>query len=250
MAAALVPVGAHRRLGVRDERRAGRDESPGRRSQALRRRPRIAGCGVQARHESTAELPHRRERTHFTTIVPRLDRSPRWTTVQKGTNRHATTVCRSWSSPLNCANVVGPRACRRGAERCVEGHRFAVIAHADSVRERLCRLVASREQKRGNGARAQGANRAHQMRPGSEGAWVVAAARAPCDLSPVLAIATCRLGQVAERLNAPVLKTGGPSRVSWVRIPPCPLSLDARHRMVTGVASFGRSASRTQAASS
>src|SRR5690349_10780510 len=31
-------------------------------------------------------------------------------------------------------------------------------------------------------------------------------------------------GQVAERLNAPVLKTGGPSRVSWVRIPPCPFA--------------------------
>src|SRR5215207_3752106 len=30
-------------------------------------------------------------------------------------------------------------------------------------------------------------------------------------------------GQVAEWLKAPVLKTGGPSRVSWVRIPPCPL---------------------------
>ncbi len=30
-------------------------------------------------------------------------------------------------------------------------------------------------------------------------------------------------GQVAERLNAPVSKTGMPFGVSWVRIPPCPL---------------------------
>src|SRR6185503_15226984 len=29
-------------------------------------------------------------------------------------------------------------------------------------------------------------------------------------------------GGVAERLNAPVLKTGSPSRGSWVRIPPPP----------------------------
>jgi hypothetical protein len=29
-------------------------------------------------------------------------------------------------------------------------------------------------------------------------------------------------GEVAERLNAPVLKTGKPARVSWVRIPPSP----------------------------
>src|ERR1700730_3576069 len=29
-------------------------------------------------------------------------------------------------------------------------------------------------------------------------------------------------GEVAERLIAPVLKTGGPSRGSWVRIPPSP----------------------------
>ena len=29
-------------------------------------------------------------------------------------------------------------------------------------------------------------------------------------------------GQVAERLMAPVLKTGDPSRDPWVRIPPCP----------------------------
>ena len=32
-------------------------------------------------------------------------------------------------------------------------------------------------------------------------------------------------GGVAERLNAPVLKTGGPSRVPWVRIPPPPPEL-------------------------
>src|SRR5450631_1061752 len=31
-----------------------------------------------------------------------------------------------------------------------------------------------------------------------------------------------RAGEVAERLNAPVLKTGGPLRGSWVRIPPSP----------------------------
>jgi hypothetical protein len=30
-------------------------------------------------------------------------------------------------------------------------------------------------------------------------------------------------GQVAERLKAPVSKTGIPFGVSWVRIPPCPL---------------------------
>ena len=29
-------------------------------------------------------------------------------------------------------------------------------------------------------------------------------------------------GQVAERLNAPVLKTGKGASPSWVRIPPCP----------------------------
>ena len=29
-------------------------------------------------------------------------------------------------------------------------------------------------------------------------------------------------GEVAERLNAPVLKTGSSSRGSWVRIPPSP----------------------------
>jgi hypothetical protein len=29
---------------------------------------------------------------------------------------------------------------------------------------------------------------------------------------------------VSEWLNEPVLKTGGPSRVSWVRIPPCPFA--------------------------
>src|SRR5579872_1810332 len=29
-------------------------------------------------------------------------------------------------------------------------------------------------------------------------------------------------GEVAERLNAPVLKTGVPARVPWVRIPPSP----------------------------
>ena len=32
-------------------------------------------------------------------------------------------------------------------------------------------------------------------------------------------------GQVAERLMAPVLKTGDPSRDPWVRIPPCPQML-------------------------
>ena len=32
-------------------------------------------------------------------------------------------------------------------------------------------------------------------------------------------------GQVAERLNAPVSKTGMPFGVSWVRIPPCPLAV-------------------------
>ena len=30
-------------------------------------------------------------------------------------------------------------------------------------------------------------------------------------------------GRVAEWFKAPVLKTGVPARVSWVRIPPCPL---------------------------
>src|SRR5215211_6393313 len=47
--------------------------------------------------------------------------------------------------------------------------------------------------------------------------------------------ATAATGQVAERLNAPVLKTGGPSRVSWVRIPPCPFTLhDCRLRSRIG----------------
>ena len=31
-----------------------------------------------------------------------------------------------------------------------------------------------------------------------------------------------RIGQVSEWLKEPVSKTGGPARVSWVRIPPCP----------------------------
>ena len=34
-------------------------------------------------------------------------------------------------------------------------------------------------------------------------------------------------GEVAERLNAPVLKTGGASRPSWVRIPPSPPTTSA-----------------------
>ena len=33
-------------------------------------------------------------------------------------------------------------------------------------------------------------------------------------------------GQVAERLKAPVSKTGMPVTVSWVQIPPCPLCPD------------------------
>ena len=37
-------------------------------------------------------------------------------------------------------------------------------------------------------------------------------------------------GQVAERLNAPVSKTGIPFGVSWVRIPPCPLDCPRRRR--------------------
>src|SRR6476620_5943520 len=47
---------------------------------------------------------------------------------------------------------------------------------------------------------------------------------------PVRRARSARLatGQVAEWLKAPVLKTGGPSRVSWVRIPPCPFPLHDR----------------------
>lgn len=44
-------------------------------------------------------------------------------------------------------------------------------------------------------------------------------------------------GQVAEWLNAPVLKTGIPATVSWVRIPPCPLlSLRRRTSILCGAA--------------
>ena len=45
------------------------------------------------------------------------------------------------------------------------------------------------------------------------------------------------VGWVAERLKAPVLKTGKPERVSWVRIPPHPpfasakASAELRRRM-------------------
>src|SRR6186713_3406964 len=53
-------------------------------------------------------------------------------------------------------------------------------------------------------------------------------------------------GQVAEWLKAPVLKTGGPSRVSWVRIPPCPFVLhDRRLRGRLGT-SFTEPESRAQ----
>src|SRR5689334_8839373 len=55
-------------------------------------------------------------------------------------------------------------------------------------------------------------------------------------------------GQVAERLNAPVLKTGRPSRVSWVRIPPCPYELerDERRSMEHALRSRGLRRYRTE----
>ncbi len=40
--------------------------------------------------------------------------------------------------------------------------------------------------------------------------------------SSVRAQSAIPAGEVAERLNAPVLKTGEPSRAPWVRIPPSP----------------------------
>src|SRR5688500_13359410 len=41
-------------------------------------------------------------------------------------------------------------------------------------------------------------------------------------LSSSLRLRSATTGGVAERLNAPVLKTGSPARGSWVRIPPPP----------------------------
>ncbi len=42
---------------------------------------------------------------------------------------------------------------------------------------------------------------------------------------PTRSHGTINTGQVAERLNAPVSKTGMPFGVSWVRIPPCPFAV-------------------------
>jgi hypothetical protein len=47
---------------------------------------------------------------------------------------------------------------------------------------------------------------------------------------------TVAAGEVAERLNAPVLKTGGPSRAPWVRIPPSPPDSSAN---IPGIRSHG-----------
>ena len=57
------------------------------------------------------------------------------------------------------------------------------------------------------------------------------------------------VGGVAERLNAPVLKTGSPSRGSWVRIPPPPpipshRHLNIRAARVIGARGFFRSGVR------
>ena len=48
-------------------------------------------------------------------------------------------------------------------------------------------------------------------------------------------------GEVAERLNAPVLKTGVPSRGPWVRIPPSPPVIP---KTFDGIQSLGMIATR------
>jgi hypothetical protein len=45
-------------------------------------------------------------------------------------------------------------------------------------------------------------------------------------------------GGVAEWLNAPVLKTGRPARVSWVRIPPPPLHSNGNPKIPRQVTHF------------
>jgi hypothetical protein len=50
-------------------------------------------------------------------------------------------------------------------------------------------------------------------------------------------------GEVAERLNAPVLKTGVPSRGPWVRIPPSPPAVRA---VLAGIRNHGTIATRVR----
>ena len=58
------------------------------------------------------------------------------------------------------------------------------------------------------------------MAGGVDSGWT--AAGLCTSLRPRSAVHGAAPGGVAERLNAPVLKTGSPSRGSWVRIPPPP----------------------------
>ncbi len=55
-------------------------------------------------------------------------------------------------------------------------------------------------------------------------------------------------GEVAERLNAPVSKTGIPATVSGVRIPPSPLKVPALRTAARGVSASGRPGPRTRPA--